>query len=114
MGGTRFIGCYLVSKLRQQGHDVVVVNRGKTNGGLPERLPGASDADYAKVLEGVTVLKADRKEPEAMKAAITAAGKFDIVFDNNVRKLDEVQPLVEAIEASGGCEQFILMSSAGV
>ncbi|CAE8704058.1 unnamed protein product [Polarella glacialis] len=114
MGGTRFIGCYLVSKLREQGHDVVVVNRGKTNGGLPERLPGASDADYAKVLEGVTVLKADRKDPEAMKAAITGAGKFDIVFDNNVRKLEEVQPLAEAIEASGGCEQFILMSSAGV
>ncbi|CAE8610374.1 unnamed protein product [Polarella glacialis] len=114
MGGTRFIGCYLVSKLREQGHDVVVVNRGKTNGGLPERLPGASDAEHAKMLEGVTVLKADRKEPEAMKAAITAAGKFDIVFDNNVRKLEEVKPLVEAIEASGGCEQFILMSSAGV
>jgi len=114
MGGTRFIGCYLVAKLREQGHDVVVVNRGKTNEGKPERLPGASDADYAKMLEGVTVLKADRKEPEQLKAAITGAGKFDIVFDNNVRKLNEVQPLVEAVEASGGCEQFILMSSAGV
>jgi len=91
-----------------------VVNRGKTNGGKPERLPGASDADYEKMLEGVTVLVADRKEPEKMKEIIAAAGKFDIVYDNNVRKLAEVQPLVEAIEASGGCEQFILMSSAGV
>ena len=36
------------------------------------------------------------------------------VFDNNVRKLAEVQPLVEGIQASGGCEQFFLMSSAGV
>lgn len=72
MGGTRFIGCYLVAKLRrdsfftlppftffrkassqkthettcamvarEQGHDVVVCNRGKTNGGQPDRLPGA-------------------------------------------------------------------------
>eukprot|EP00933_Yihiella_yeosuensis_P027526 TRINITY_DN21423_c0_g1_i1.p1 TRINITY_DN21423_c0_g1~~TRINITY_DN21423_c0_g1_i1.p1 ORF type:complete len:449 (+),score=115.27 TRINITY_DN21423_c0_g1_i1:41-1387(+) len=114
MGGTRFIGCYLVSKLRELGHDVVVVNRGKTNGGKPEALPGTSDADYQKMLEGVSVLVADRKDPEALKAAVTGAGKFDIVFDNNVRKLEEVQPLVEAIEASGGCEQFILMSSAGV
>merc|ERR1712008_191699 len=57
---------------------------------------------------------ADRKEPEQLKAAVAAAGKFDIVFDNNVRKLDEVQPLVEGILASGGCEQFLLMSSAGV
>lgn len=42
MGGTRFIGCYLVAKLREQGHDVVVCNRGKTNGGKPEPLPGAA------------------------------------------------------------------------
>jgi len=114
MGGTRFIGCYLVAKLRELGHEVVVVNRGKTNEGKPDRLPGVSDADYAKMLEGVSVLKADRKEPEQLKAAITGAGKFDIVFDNNVRKLNEVQPLVEGVLASGGCEQFILMSSAGV
>ena len=42
MGGTRFIGCYLVAKLREQGHDVVLCNRGKTNGGKPERLPGVA------------------------------------------------------------------------
>jgi nucleoside-diphosphate-sugar epimerase len=114
MGGTRFIGCYLVAKLREQGHEVVLVNRGKTNEGKPDRLPGASDADYAKMLEGVSVIKVDRNETDVFKASITAAGKFDIVFDNNVRKLSQVQPLVEAVEASGGCEQFILMSSAGV
>lgn len=114
MGGTRFIGCYLVFKLREMGHDVVVMNRGKTNGGKPEKLPGVGDSYWAKTLEGVSVLVADRKDPEKVKAAIQGAGKFDIVFDNNVRKLDEVRPLVEAIQATGGCEQFILMSSAGV
>ena len=64
MGGTRFIGCYLVSKLRQMGHQVamrrlghrvgaleVVCNRGKTNGGKPERLPGVSDAEYQQMLQ---------------------------------------------------------------
>merc|ERR1719330_558639 len=49
-----------------------------------------------------------------MKQSIIGAGKFDIVFDNNARKLADVEPLVEAIVATGGCEQFIFMSSAGV
>ncbi|CAK9114805.1 Chloroplast stem-loop binding protein of 41 kDa b [Durusdinium trenchii] len=114
MGGTRFIGCYLVAKLRALGHQVVVCNRGKTNGGLPERLPGISDAEYQQMLEGVTVLRADRKQPEELKRAISAAGKFDVVFDNNVRKLEEIQPVVRGVKAKGGCQQFIMMSSAGV
>jgi len=114
MGGTRFIGCYLVAKLRELGHEVVVCNRGKTNGGMPEPLPGVSEADHAKVLEGVTLVKADRKDTEGFKKAIVEAGKFDIVYDNNARKLDDVTPLVEAIQETGGCEQFFFMSSAGV
>lgn len=114
MGGTRFIGCYLVKKLRDMGCEVFVLNRGKTNGGMPEPLPGMSDAEYAKMLEGVTVLVADRKKPDTVKSAISSAGKFDIVFDNNARKLEDVEPLVEAIEATGGCDQFVFMSSAGV
>ena len=28
------------------------------------------------------------------------AGKFDVVFDNNVRKLEEIQPVVQGIKAS--------------
>jgi len=114
MGGTRFIGCYLVAQLRKLGHDVFVLNRGKKNDGKPEPLPGMTDAEYQDMLAGVTVLKADRKEPEQIKAVVTGAGKFDVVFDNNARKLTDVQPLVEAIEQTGGCEQFFFMSSAGV
>lgn len=73
-----------------------------------------SDAEYQQMLEGVTVLISDRKDPEALKAAVSGAGKFDIVYDNNARKLTDVEPLVAGIEATGGCEQFIFMSSAGV
>lgn len=76
--------------------------------------PKATDAEYQQMLQGVSVLMADRKDPASLKAALGSAGKFDIVFDNNVRKLNEVQPLVEGIQSTGGCEQFILMSSAGV
>jgi len=115
MGGTRFIGCYLVKQLRDAGHEVFVLNRGKTNGGKPEALPGMSDTDYQKMLEGVTVLVADRKDPASVNAAIAGAGcRFDVVYDNNARKLEEVEPLVEAVMAAGGCDQFIFMSSAGV
>jgi len=73
-----------------------------------------SDAEYQAMLSGVSVLVADRKDAVALKAAVAGAGKFDIVFDNNARKLSDVEPLVEGIEATGGCEQFIFMSSAGV
>eukprot|EP00971_Amphidinium_carterae_P018464 364371-Amphidinium_carterae.1 len=66
------------------------------------------------MLQGVTVLVADRKDPESIKAAIAQAGKFDIVYDNNARKVSDVQPLVDGIKATGGCSQFIFMSSAGV
>eukprot|EP00929_Paragymnodinium_shiwhaense_P030333 TRINITY_DN1720_c0_g1_i3.p2 TRINITY_DN1720_c0_g1~~TRINITY_DN1720_c0_g1_i3.p2 ORF type:complete len:475 (+),score=123.45 TRINITY_DN1720_c0_g1_i3:123-1547(+) len=114
MGGTRFIGCYLVKQLRDEGHDVFVMNRGKTNGGKPEPLPGMSDAEYEKMLEGVSVLVADRKDPEQVKKVCAEAGHFDVVYDNNARKLEDVQILVDAIEATGGCDQFIFMSSAGV
>ncbi|CAE7917637.1 CSP41B, partial [Symbiodinium necroappetens] len=72
MGGTRFIGCYLVAKLRELGHQVVVCNRGKTNGGLPEPLPGIGDAQYQQMLQGVTVLQADRKNPDQLKAAVSS------------------------------------------
>jgi len=79
MGSAQFIGYYLVSKLREFGHKLVILNRGKTSEGKPDRLPHTSVADYEKMLEGVTVLKADRE------AEVAAAGKFDI--DNNVRTL---------------------------
>jgi len=114
MGGTRFIGCYLVAKLRAMGCQVYVLNRGKTNGGKPEKLPEMTQQEYEKMLEGVTVLVADRKDPESIKGAIAQAGKFDVVYDNNARKVSDVEPLVEAIQATGGCSQFIFMSSAGV
>lgn len=99
MGGTRFIGCYLVAKLREQGHDVVVCNRGKTNGGKPEPLPGVSDADYQQMLSGVSVLVADRKDPAQLKAALAGAGKFDIVFDNNCESWLKFNPWLRGFRA---------------
>jgi len=103
MGSAQFIGYYLVSKLREFGHKLVILNRGKTSEGKPDRLPhtsagpepvpvpvlvpvpGLGPADCENMLEGVTVLKADRKADR--KAAVAAADKFDIAFDDNLRTL---------------------------
>mmetsp|Transcript_42821 Transcript_42821/g.84783 ORF Transcript_42821/g.84783 Transcript_42821/m.84783 type:complete len:236 (-) Transcript_42821:518-1225(-) len=108
-------GFYLVSKLREFGHKVMMFNRGKTNEGKPDRLPrtsaglgpvlvpvpeagpepvpvpvlvpvpGLGPADCENTLEDVTVLKADRKADR--KAAVAAADKLDFAFDNNLRTL---------------------------
>mmetsp|Transcript_18709 Transcript_18709/g.36012 ORF Transcript_18709/g.36012 Transcript_18709/m.36012 type:complete len:224 (-) Transcript_18709:534-1205(-) len=96
-------GFYLVSKLSEFGHKVMMFNRGKTNEGKPDRLPhtsagpepvpvpvlvpvpGLGPADCENTLEDVTVLKADRKADR--KAAVAAADKFDIAFDDNLRTL---------------------------
>lgn len=95
MGGTRFIGVYLTKMLVEAGYDVTLCNRGN------KPTPVA----------GVKQIHCDRTDGKALKAAL--AGKvFDIIFDNNGRKLGDTQPLAEAL--LGKFEQLIYMSSAGV
>ena len=95
MGGTRFIGVSLTRRLVEQGHEVVLFNRG--NRPAP--------------MAGVVQLQGDRKDPAQLKAALTGQ-KFDAVFDNNGRERSDTQMLVEALEP--GFKQFIYVSSAGV
>lgn len=95
MGGTRFIGVYLTKQLVAAGHDVVLLNRG--NRPAP--------------VEGVKVIKCDRKSPTDLKAAL-AGESFDAVFDNNGRERSDTEPLVELVK--DGLQHFIYVSSAGV
>ena len=95
MGGTRFIGVSLTRRLVEQGHEVVLFNRG--NRPAP--------------VAGVVQLQGDRKDPTQLKTAL-AGQKFDAVFDNNGRERSDTQMLVEALEP--GFKQFIYVSSAGV
>ena len=95
MGGTRFIGVSLTRRLVEQGHEVVLFNRG--NRPAP--------------MAGVAQLQGDRKDPAQLKTALTGQ-KFDAVFDNNGRERSDTQMLVEALEP--GFKQFIYVSSAGV
>lgn len=95
MGGTRFIGVYLTRILAEQGHEVVLFNRG--NKPAP--------------VEGIKQIQGDRTDASQLKEKLSQE-KFDAIFDNNGRELSDTQPLVEIFRDR--VQHFIYMSSAGV
>ncbi|GAX35685.1 NAD-dependent epimerase/dehydratase family protein [Nodularia sp. NIES-3585] len=96
MGGTRFIGVYLTQLLVEQGHEVVLFNRG--NRPIPS-------------LPGVGQIIGDRTDSSQLKEKLSSE-KFDVIFDNNGRELIDTQPLAEIFPDQ--VQHFIYMSSAGV
>ena len=95
MGGTRFIGVYLTRILVEQGHEVVLFNRGK------KPAP----------VEGIQQIHGDRTNPTDLKENL-AGESFDAIFDNNGRELSDTQPLAELFRDT--VQHFVYMSSAGV
>jgi len=95
MGGTRFIGVYLTRLLVEQGHEVVLFNRGNKPAPAP----------------GVQQIQGDRTNPTDLKDKL-AGETFDAVFDNNGRELSDTQPLAEIFK--NRVQHFVYMSSAGV
>ncbi len=95
MGGTRFIGVYLTKALIEQGHEVVLFNRGNHPAPVP----------------GVAQIKGDRTQATQLKEKL-AGESFDVIFDNNGRELSDTQPLVEIFK--GKIQHFVYVSSAGV
>jgi nucleoside-diphosphate-sugar epimerase len=93
MGGTRFIGVYLTQTLLEQGHEVVLFNRGN------QPTPA-----------GVTQIQGDRTQPAQLEKL--SAETFDAIFDNNGRELSDTQPLVEIFKDR--IKHFVYVSSAGV
>ncbi len=65
LGGSVFVGKRMVKTLIEAGHEVTVLNRGKT----PVELP-----------EGVDLIVADRTDAESMRAGL-ANTEWDAVFD---------------------------------
>ncbi|MBW4683712.1 MAG: NAD-dependent epimerase/dehydratase family protein [Komarekiella atlantica HA4396-MV6] len=96
MGGTRFIGVYLTQLLVEQGHEVVLFNRG--NRPVPS-------------LPGVGQITGDRTDATQLKEKLSQE-KFDVIFDNNGRELTDTQPLAEIFQER--VQHFVYMSSAGV
>jgi nucleoside-diphosphate-sugar epimerase len=95
MGGTRFIGVYLTKVLVEQGHEVVLFNRGNH----PTPVPG------------VQQIQGDRQDPQQLEDKLSGEN-FDAIFDNNGRELKDTQPLVEIF--NGRVKHFVYVSSAGV
>jgi len=95
MGGTRFIGVYLTKALVEQGHEVVLFNRGK------KPAP----------IEGIQQIHGDRQDIGQLKEKL-GEEQFDVIYDNNGRELSDTKPLVELFKDR--IKQFVYVSSAGV
>ena len=95
VGGTRFIGIYLTQLLVEQGHEVVLFNRG--NRPAP--------------IEGIQEIHGDRTDPAQLQETLTNES-FDAIFDNNGREQAHTQPLADLFK--GKVKHFVYMSSAGV
>lgn len=95
MGGTRFIGVYLTKILLEQGHEVVLFNRGK------KPAP----------VEGIQQIHGDRTDASQIKEKLSSEN-FDAIFDNNGRELSDTQPLADIFK--GKVKHLVYMSSAGV
>ncbi|MGB3533538.1 MAG: NAD-dependent epimerase/dehydratase family protein [Microcoleaceae cyanobacterium] len=95
MGGTRFIGIYLTKILVEKGHEVVLFNRG--NKPAP--------------VEGIQQIHGDRTDADQIKDKL-GNESFDVIFDNNGRKLNDTKPLADLYKDK--VKHFIYMSSAGV
>lgn len=79
MGGTNFNGLALVLELVRQGHDVTVLNRGRSAAEIPE---------------SVHRLVADRHEPATVRAAL-AGTEWDVIHDVTAYHPDDVRLMIE-------------------
>ena len=93
MGGTRFVGKALLSRLLSKDHEIFVFTRGN--------LP---------IPKNVNHLKGDRSNNEDLKKL--SGHSFDLIVDSSGRKLEDTQRI---LKFSGlPTHRFIYVSSAGV
>ncbi len=93
MGGTQFNGLALVHDLANTGHEVVILNRGKSEAKLPL---------------GVERVYADRTKPDQMRDALRSVD-VDAVIDVTAYRPEEVELMVEIFR--GRIEHYVFISS---
>jgi len=95
IGGTRFIGPHVVRKLREAGHQVLALNRGKSATPLPPDVPR---------------ITCDKNDRDRFRAALLDAAP-DAVIDTCLQAAD-LEVACEAL--AGRIRQFIHTGSTGV
>lgn len=93
MGGTNFNGLALVHELVRRGHDVTVLNRGKSEADIPD---------------SVHRLVGDRGEPDTIRAAL-AGTEWDVVQDITAYHPADVELMLELLRDRVG--HYIFASS---
>ena len=79
MGGTNFNGLALVHELVRQGHEVTVLNRGRSTAEIPD---------------SVSRLVADRSQPETVRAVL-AGTEWDVIADITAYHPQDVELMIE-------------------
>ena len=93
MGGTRFVGKSLVSKLLIQNHDIDIFTRGNK-----------SNPDNTNLIKG------DRNDIQNILKLKNK--KYDVIFDISGREVEQTKLLIENLDDS--FHRYIYVSSAGV
>lgn len=97
IGGTRFIGRHVVSRLLEEGHEVYLFNRGRHQN--PEKLPG------------VRVIVGDRQQPGELKERL-ARLQFDAAIDMVAYNAADINVAVDAL--LGKVRHYLFISTRSV
>jgi len=96
IGGTRFVGLRLVRLLAEEGHEITVLNRGKTQAELPPV---------------VKRLYADRRNPDEVSQVLKSSD-FEMVYDITGYQVRNLKPMVAAL--SGRIKHYVFQSTGAV
>lgn len=88
IGGTSFVGRYLVEAAVEKGHEVVLFNRGKTN---------------VDVFKDLRHIKGDRR----IDANLVGQEQWDVVFDTCAYSPQDLQPMIDSLKNKTKAYMFI-------
>ncbi|WP_017380236.1 NAD-dependent epimerase/dehydratase family protein [Paenisporosarcina sp. TG-14] len=88
IGGTSFVGRYLVEAAIEKGHEVVLFNRGKTN---------------VEVFKDLRHIQGDRR----IDAKLVGQEQWDVVFDTCAYSPQDLQPMIDSLKNKTKTYMFI-------
>jgi len=112
IGGTRFSGLYLTKALADKGHEVVLFNRGSKPVGVAALMvPNETKEEFDARNKNTSAIVGDRTNADEL-VSLLRDEKFDAVYDNNGRELEDSKPLIDLYKNTD--THYVYMSSAGV